>query len=288
MFKSTLIILVILILMEDGSSMRKTEEERKEDEEIAAAVNRTLAVEEKKKKEEEDEKKKKEAVKKGSQGRKEDVESQDEACPPVNVSCPIVEPCPPCPEVKECETCKPSKDCPPVKKCGLCEICKECEPCKICKECGQCPTVKPCFCPEDNRTGLAVPDGCPEPVSAMTIPVAMAVGAGAALLVTGVATVVGLVIRYVPPTVSGFLFMAIIIFVWYLSSQYPETARELGGRAWTALQEATVALGNRVVEAIQRHQDQVGLLTNPNLFFRLSSMFQRVCTKIFYVKKINF
>jgi hypothetical protein len=107
----------------------------------------------------------------------------------------------------------------------------------------------------------------------MTIPVAMAVGAGAALLVSGVLTFIGLVVRYVSPTVSGFLFVAVIILVWYLSSQYPETARELGRRAWTTLQEATVALGHRVMETIQRHQDQVGVPTKPNLFFRMSSMF---------------
>jgi hypothetical protein len=101
----------------------------------------------------------------------------------------------------------------------------------------------------------------------MTVPVAMAVGAGAALLVTGVATAVGLVIRYVPPIVSGFIFVSTIIIVWYLSSQYPETARDLGRRAWTTLQEATVALGHRIVEAIRHHNDQVGfIILNPLTF----------------------
>ncbi len=93
----------------------------------------------------------------------------------------------------------------------------------------------------------------------MTIPVAMAVGAGAALLVTGVATVVGLVIRYVSPTVSGFLFLSTIIIVWYLSSQYPETAREMGGRVVAVLREATVTLSNRVMAAIRHHNEQVGV-----------------------------
>ncbi len=81
----------------------------------------------------------------------------------------------------------------------------------------------------------------------MSIPVAMAVGAAASVLVMGVAATVGLVIRYVSPIASGFIFVSTIIIVWYLSSQYPETARELGRRAWTTLQEATVALGHRVL-----------------------------------------
>jgi hypothetical protein len=91
----------------------------------------------------------------------------------------------------------------------------------------------------------------------MSVPVAMAVGAAASLLVTGVVTVVGLVIRYVPPTVSGFLFLSTIIIVWYLSSQYPTVAREMGERVVTVLREATVTLGNRVMAALQRHNEQV-------------------------------
>jgi hypothetical protein len=90
-FKTLLIVLVFAVLMEDSLSIKKTAEEEKEDREIAEKVNATLADEAEKKKEEEDENeaKKKKGVK------KEDVEGQDEACPPANVSCPIVEPCPP-------------------------------------------------------------------------------------------------------------------------------------------------------------------------------------------------
>jgi hypothetical protein len=244
-FKTLLIVLVFAVLMEDSLSIKKTAEEEKEDREIAEKVNATLADEAEKKKEEEDENeaKKKKGVK------KEDVEGQDEACPPANVSCPIVEPCPPCPEVKECETCK------------------TCEPCKVCKECGQCPTVKPCFCPgnnSNNRTGPAVPDGCPESVSAiMTVPVAIAVGAVASLVVTGVVATLGLLLRYAPPLVSGFLFLFLVVLTWYLSSHYPETARDLGGRVVATLREAAVALGHRVVEAIQRHNEQVGFPSKP-------------------------
>ncbi len=92
----------------------------------------------------------------------------------------------------------------------------------------------------------------------MTVPVALAVGAMASLLVAGVATGVGLLLRYVPPMVSGLFFISIIIMVWYLSSQYPETARDLGGRVVATLREATIALGHRVMEAIRHHNDQVG------------------------------
>ncbi len=92
----------------------------------------------------------------------------------------------------------------------------------------------------------------------MTVPVALLVGACAGLLITGVATAIGLLLRYVPPTVSGFLFLAIFIVIWYLCSQYPDTARELGGRAVAVLREAALALNHRVMAAIQRHADQVG------------------------------
>jgi hypothetical protein len=86
----------------------------------------------------------------------------------------------------------------------------------------------------------------------------MAVGAVTGIVVTGMAAVVGLILRYVSPIVSGFLFLATVIIVWYLCSQYPETARELGGRAIDILREASVALGHRIMAAVQRHQDQVG------------------------------
>jgi hypothetical protein len=94
----------------------------------------------------------------------------------------------------------------------------------------------------------------------MTIPVAMAVGAAASFLVIGVATAVGLVIRYVPPMFSGLLFISIVVLTWYLSSHYPETARELGGRAATILREAASTLSHRVVEVLRRHSEQVGFL----------------------------
>jgi hypothetical protein len=249
-FKTILLFLVIAILMDDGTSIRKTDEEKREEKELAELVNKTLAEEKKKEDEEkkkgqldqekkEDEAKKKKIKEESSEGSG-GVEGRDEALPSSNTTCLV------CPEVQDC----------PVANCsGQGEACPEVKPCPKCKDPEECPPVLPC--PVVNRTSPSVPDGCPDRVQAMTVPVAMAVGAGAALLVTGVATVIGLVIRYVPPIVSGFIFISTVIIVWYLSSQYPETARELGGRAWTILQEATRALGQRIVEAIRHHNEQV-------------------------------
>jgi hypothetical protein len=97
----------------------------------------------------------------------------------------------------------------------------------------------------------------------MTVPVAIAVGAVASLVVTGVVATLGLLLRYAPPLVSGFLFLFLVVLTWYLSSHYPETARDLGGRVVATLREAAVALGHRVVEAIQRHNEQVGFPSEP-------------------------
>ncbi len=92
----------------------------------------------------------------------------------------------------------------------------------------------------------------------MTVPVALVVGAMASLLVTGVAAAIGLILRYVNPIASGFLFMATIVIIWYLCSHYPEAARGLGGRAATLLREAAAALSHRVMEALRHHNNQVG------------------------------
>jgi hypothetical protein len=247
MVKVLLVFLVIAILMEDGTSIRKTEEEVKEDEEVAKAVNRTLAEEEKKKKEEEDQEKKK----------TKDVErreKQDEACatPNITCECPEVEHCSPCKHCPEQEECVPCQDCPPVKECGPCPTVRPCKPC-LPVDCHPCS-------PHPNLT-VSSPSTCQCPEGqdlAMTIPVAMAVGAAASLLVVGVATAVGLVIRYVSPMFSGLLFISIIVLTWYLSSHYPGTARELGGRAATLLREAATALSHRIMAAIRHHDDQVG------------------------------
>ncbi len=254
--------------------MRKTEEERKEDEEIAAAVNRTLAEEEKKKKEEEDEKKKslekktKEDVK-TSRGQEDGGE--DEASPTFNSSCPVSPPCLPCPETP---TCPPCKRCPVFEPCPDIEPCPECKECPK-RECGSCPPCEPCpvvntTCGHQERPSST---SCPNTTEIMSFPVALAVGAILGALITGVASGIGLLLRYASPLECGFAFLATIVIVWYFSSQYPETARELGGRAMDILREASVALGHRIMAAVQRHQDQVGLLTKPNLFLSLSSSF---------------
>jgi hypothetical protein len=256
--KTILIILVIVVLMEDSASIKKTEEEKREEKELAEMVNKTLA-EEKKKEEEEKKKGRLDPVKKkdekeekvgtrdetGDEDKDVKGKDRDEACPPLNFTCPTVEPCDPCPEVKEC---------PKVKECGPCPTIKPCKPC------GPCPVANITAQPPSIS-------GCPEAGEAsMTVPVAIAVGAAATLLLTGVATGLGLLLRYVPATVSGFLLLAIIIIIWYLCSHYPEAARDLGGRAATILREAAVALGHRVMAALQRHEEQVSFPVNSNLF----------------------
>jgi hypothetical protein len=264
-FKTLLILVVIAVLMEDSLSIKKSPEEEKEEREMAEKVNATLAEEEKKRQEEnekkEDEKEKKpdqEKKKTEKEKRKQDKsvekpedqeEVQDEAGPSLNCSCPTVKPCKPC------------EDCPVANCSGQGEACPEVKPCPKCKdpeEPEECPPVLPC--PVVNRTSPSVPDGCPESSNQpMSVPVAMAVGATASLLVTGVAAAIGLLLRYASPIVSGFVFLASLILMWYLSSHHPETARELGGRAATLLREAAVALGHRMMAAIQRHQEQVSV-----------------------------
>jgi hypothetical protein len=256
------VILVFALLLEDGSSVKKkTEDERKEDEEIAEKVNATLAAEEeKKRKEEEDDAQRKKKVR--TQDEKKDGKDQDEACPPSNFTCPSVEPCTPC---EECPPKKECGSCPPVE-CGPCDPCpeecpetEECRPCRVCGPCGPCPTINNTRDHQDCPSAPACPG-----TEGMTVPVALAVGASAGVLLTGVAAAIGLVLRYVPPIVSGFSFLATVVILWYLCSQYPEMARELGGRVVATLREATIALGHRIAEAI-RHREQVGF-SNPLKF----------------------
>jgi hypothetical protein len=261
------IILVFALLLEDGSSVKKkTEKEEKEDEEIQKAVNATLAEEEKKRKEEEDEaKKKREKEKIKTKKLDEDKrngakqEDQDEACPICNCTCPTVKPCLPCHECPEVEHCPPNENCTEPEKC---DPCQECPPVK---ECGPCPKVKPCLpcgpCPVE-----PLPCTCPGEGS-MTIPVALAVGAMVSLLATGAAAAIGLLLRYTSPLFSGLLFVSMIVLTWYLSSRYPETAREIGGRVVAILREATSTLSHRVVEALRHHNNQVGFLIFLLIFF---------------------
>jgi hypothetical protein len=121
----------------------------------------------------------------------------------------------------------------------------------------------------------------------MSASLALAVGVLVGLLCSAVAVAIGLILRYVPPIASGFVFLATIVIVWYLCSHYPEAARELSDRAATLLREAATALSHRVMEALRHHHEQVGLPTNLSFLLRLSSMFylKKVCTKIFYVEE---
>jgi hypothetical protein len=279
-FKTTLILLVILVLTEDTASIKKTVKEEKEDRELAEKVNATLAEEEERREEEEKEKKRQDQEKKktGTKQEKgtgtsgvEKEKGQDEACPTFNQTCPEQESCQPCPEVKDCSPCGP---CPEENPCPAPVICPEQEECpemEVCPpiKCNPCPPTK--FGPEIVDTSTVVllnnstdahqecpaPPSCTETAS-MSVPVAMLVGACVSLLVTGVATVIGLLLRYVPPTVSGFIFVATIVIIWYLCSHYPEAAREIGGRVVEILREATTTLSHRVVEALRHHSNQVG------------------------------
>jgi hypothetical protein len=272
-FKALLIIVVIAILMDDSSSIRKkSEEEEKEDEKIAELVNATLAEEEKKRKEEEDKKKK---VRSPDEKKKKMVKEEEDK-DPVKEKGNKDKACSPCQECPEPKVCPEEKLCPAPKECPEG---KECPPCKRCPDPEDCPPVEcpPVLpCPVDNGTRrgqeLPTPPSCPE-LPSMTVPVAMLVGAAATVLFTGVAASLGLLLRYASPLESGFIFLATIIIVWYLCSHYPETAREIGGRAATLLREAAAALSHRVMAALQRHQDQVGFSAKPSLFFRMSSMF---------------
>jgi hypothetical protein len=259
MFKTLLIFLVIAVLMEDSVSIRKTEEEKKEEEELAKAVNRTLAEEEEKKKKEEDEAKIKKLDKeknKNVKGKVNQKEDQNEAGPSLNCTCPAVKPCRPCQDCPVANCTGQCKACPEVKPCPDLDECPEVEPC------GPCPKERPCLpCPSLNRTSLDVE--CPAPPvcpgdPGLSLPAAIAVGAVTGVLVTGLAAAIGLILRYVDPIASGFIFMATIIFIWYFCSHHPEAAREIGGRAATLLREAAAALSHRISAALQRQQDQVG------------------------------
>jgi hypothetical protein len=280
--KSLLLVIVIAILMEDSTSIKKTPEEEKEEREMAEKVNATLAEEEEKERreEEEKEKKKQDQEKKGAgqvkeTGGTDKEKGQDEACPTLNQTCPEQKTCP---EVRSCLPCPEIKTCSPCEQCPLVKDCPESKKCPPCKECDTCPDVEPCQpcqpC-SSNISSVQPPSnpGYPEPAQIMSVPAAMAVGAVASLLMTGVAAAVGLVIRYFSPLESGFIFLATIIIVWYFCSHHPETAREIGARAATFLREAAAALSHRIVEAIRHHNEQVGVLhihpTLPKIEFQV-------------------
>jgi hypothetical protein len=270
------IIIVVAVLLEDVGPVKRTKEEEREDRELAEKVNATLAEEDEKKKTEDGTRKKETVdVTKGNEDMR--GKDQDEACPPQNSTCPIVR-CGPCPVVD----CHP---CPDPVECGPCPEVQPCVPCKDkeCPEIKHCPPCGPCrTCPVCNETmvliqscnetsSLPQPCRCME-TSGLTVPVAMIVGTITGLVAMGLATALGLFFRYVPPVVSGLLFLFIVLLTWFLSSRYPDVAREAGGRIVAVLREATSALGHRIAEAIRHHPDQVGLRTSCSLP-SLSSIF---------------
>jgi hypothetical protein len=262
MVKILLILIIIAILMEDGSSIKKTEEEKAADKELAELVNKTLAEEAEKKKEEDEKEKKPDQEKKEDETKKKKIkeessegsggsEGRDEALPSFNSTCPV------CPEVQDCPVANCSGQCKACPRCKDSEKPEECPPCEDCppvRNCGPCPAI-------NSTLQTSSSPGCLESPG-MSTPVAMVIGASISLVTMGAAAVVGLILRYVPPLVSGFLFLSVVFVVWFLSSQYPEMARDLGGRVIATLREATIALGHRMMEAIQRHQDQVGIPVN--------------------------
>jgi hypothetical protein len=93
--------------------------------------------------------------------------------------------------------------------------------------------------------------------SPMTVPVALAVGAAASVLVMGVVAFLGFVIRYMPIYVSGIVFVGSIALTFYLSSRYPASARELGQRVLGAVREAATSVVDRATSALTRHLPQV-------------------------------
>jgi hypothetical protein len=258
MFKTLLIVLVFAVLMEDSLSIKKTAKEEKEDREVAEKVNATLAAEEEKKRKEDEDGKKKERTLDEKKKMKVDsgtgtVKKEDEASSS-NSTCPETPSCPPC---KRCPSIAP---CPDIRECGPCPEVDNCQPCKDCpapQECGPCDQCPEVPSPQANHTETS-PTVCRCPgESGMSTPIAVVVGATASLVVVGLVGAVGLLVRYAPPFLSGFVIVATIIVTWYLSSHYPATARELGGHVVEVLREATATLSHRIVAALRHQNDQV-------------------------------
>jgi hypothetical protein len=197
----------------------------------------------------------------------------DDQGPKIRKQCKESEVCKPCKEPEVCKPCKEPEVCKPCKEPEVGKPCKEPEVCKPCKEPEVCKPCKPCRLREGVKTCQPVPclpvpcspvdcrlppgiEG-PGVAAPMTVPVALAVGAAASVLVLGVVAFVGFVIRYLPIYISGTIFIVSILLTGYLSSRYPASARELGLRAVGLAREAASALANRVTAAL-RGPDQVG------------------------------
>jgi hypothetical protein len=118
-----------------------------------------------------------------------------------------------------------------------------------CKPCLPCPTVKPPVDCDPGLSGNAAP--------AMSVPVAVVVGAVGSLLAMALVGVAGLILRYAPVFVSGSLFVGTIIIVWYLCSKYPAVARDLGTRVIELAREATHSLADRVLGALRSQREVI-------------------------------
>ncbi len=76
---------------------------------------------------------------------------------------------------------------------------------------------------------------------------AFLVGVATTLLMLVLAVIIGVIIRYLPLVVTGFLILSSLCMVWYFSSRYPESARRLGARVWAALRSAATSIVDRVL-----------------------------------------
>jgi hypothetical protein len=92
---------------------------------------------------------------------------------------------------------------------------------------------------------------------------AILVGAVATLLVCALATAIGIILRYMPISMSGLLVLAVIAVVWYYSSTQPAAARECGRRLWAFLRETATS----VVDRVFRRNSQVRVYLILRYFF---------------------
>ncbi len=191
------------------------------------------------------------------------VECQPVKCEPVACKPGLCKPGKP----RSCSPCKPAGPCEPVpcKPSGSNRLCKPCRPVKPWEGAVPCKPVacEPVACtPVRCQAVPCSPVDCPAPPAiggemAMTVPVALAVGAAASVLALGVVAFVGFVIRYLPVYISGTVFVGSILLTCYLSSRYPASARELGQRVLGAVREAATSVVDRATRALTRHLPQV-------------------------------
>jgi hypothetical protein len=128
-----------------------------------------------------------------------------------------------------------------------CPVCPEPPLSKDCVPCGESPS---------DVSGGTTPDVCgPSPPiltnpgsysDVVEVPMAFLVGVATTLLMLVLAVIIGVIIRYLPLIVTGFLILSSLCMVWYFSSRYPESARRLGARVWAALRSGVSAVVERL------------------------------------------